>query len=496
MSSLGKIIVIDDDLSRRQRLADLFSFLEYPCQSSDFVSWFQNKESALSGEDEAVVLLGSSELPISIEKLLSDFQAADPNIPVVSLEQWSEVESLNQNLSSMLIAHLQYPLVSTSLISVLHQAQVYRQRRQSANGQLQLWEDHARLFNHLVGTSVPMQHVRSMMAQVADRDVSVLITGESGTGKEVVARNLHDSSSRKDKPFVPVNCGAIPADLLESELFGHEKGAFTGAVSTRVGRFELAHGGTLFLDEIGDMPLPMQVKLLRILQERRFERVGGNRTLEVDVRIIAATHKDLEVMIEDGTFREDLYYRLNVFPLEMPALRERIEDLPLLLNELILRVANNGLGKIKLDAIAIKSLSCHGWPGNVRELANLVERLAIMYPNEIIGFNQLPGKFQHLQDDEIPEYIQVDAQLAAAIPVAAVTGVVAGAVAGTAAGTDGVSLPAEGVDLKNYLADLEQGLIEQALNETDNVVARAASLLKIRRTTLVEKMRKYGIQRK
>ncbi|MEH6625178.1 MAG: sigma-54 dependent transcriptional regulator [Motiliproteus sp.] len=493
MSGLGKIIVIDDDASRRQMLGSFFSFMEFECLTQDFVTWFQQDNANILTKSEAVVVLGNSNLPISIEKLLTDLQAADPNVPVITLGDWDETAALNSNLSSMLIASLQLPLISTSLISVLHQAQVYRQRRQSANGQLQLWEDHARLFNHLVGASKPMQHVRAMMAQVADRDVSVLITGESGTGKEVVARNLHQSSSRKNQPFVPVNCGAIPADLLESELFGHEKGAFTGAISTRIGRFEMAHGGTLFLDEIGDMPLPMQVKLLRILQERRFERVGGNKTLEVDVRIIAATHKDLEIMIEHNTFREDLYYRLNVFPIEMPALRERADDLPLLLNELLRRADVSGLGKIKLDRSALESLSRHPWPGNVRELANLVERLAIMHPGGIIGFNELPAKFRHLSEQELPDYL--NASLQAPLPDdTAANGL--GQLSSPNNHLGSTSLPVEGIDLKGYLATLEQQLMEQALTKSDGVVARAADLLQIRRTTLVEKMRKYGIQRK
>ena len=213
------------------------------------------------------------------------------------------------------------------------------------------------MFRSLVGNSAEIWRVRRMMGQVAAKEVSVLITGESGTGKEVVARNLHLNSSRADKPFIPINCGAIPRELLESELFGHEKGAFTGAVSSRAGRFELADGGTLFLDEIGDMPLSMQVKLLRVLQEKSFERVGGINTLQSDVRILAATHKDLEQMIESGEFRQDLYYRLNVFPIEMPPLRARAEDVPLLLNELISVMESEGRGSVRFNSGAIVACS-------------------------------------------------------------------------------------------------------------------------------------------
>jgi sigma-54 specific flagellar transcriptional regulator A len=322
------------------------------------------------------------------------------------------------------------------------------------------------------------------MAQVADKDVTVLITGASGTGKEVVARNLHYNSPRRDEPFVPVNCGAIPSELLESELFGHEKGSFTGAISTRQGRFELAQGGTLFLDEIGDMPLHMQVKILRVLQERSFERVGSNTSIKTDVRIIAATHNNLEDMIEAGTFREDLYYRLNVFPIEMPCLRERVEDIPLLLNDLITRMETEKRGSIRFNSAAIMSLCRHEWSGNVRELANLVERMTILHPYGVIGVQDLPEKFRHVDpgdEDDIAEVIQ-SASINSAQPKIVNM-------------SDTALLPVNGVDLKEYLTKLEKDLIQQALDDSNSVVARAADKLHIRRTTLVEKMRKYGLQK-
>ena len=302
----------------------------------------------------------------------------------------------------------------------------------------------------------------------------------------MVARNLHYHSPRQQQPFVPVNCGAIPPELLESELFGHEKGAFTGAISSRAGRFEMAQGGTLFLDEIGDMPLNMQVKILRVLQERTFERVGGNTTIEVDVRIIAATHKNLEQMISDGDFREDLYYRLNVFPIEMPALRERVEDLPLLLNELISRLENEQRGSIRFNSAAIMSLCQHGWAGNVRELANLVERMAIMYPFGVVGVKDLPPKFRYVEleqdvSDDGADITDTQPNLEAMKHILNVD--------------VKPLLPLDGIDLKAYLADLEQHLIQQALDEAKGVVARAADKLQMRRTTLVEKMRKYDLNR-
>jgi len=340
----------------------------------------------------------------------------------------------------------------------------------------------ALLFRTLVGGSPQVQVIREMMSQVADKEVSVLITGESGTGKEVVARNLHMASSRRESPFVPVNCGAIAAELLESELFGHEKGAFTGAISTRAGRFEMAEGGTLFLDEIGDMPLNMQVKILRVLQERCFERVGGNKTLSSNVRIIAATHRNLENMIEEGTFREDLYYRLNVFPIEMPSLRERTDDIPLLINELVKRMEQEKRGSTRFNSASILSLCKHPWSGNVRELANLVERMAIMNPNGVVGVQELPAKYQHIDvDDDVLDQAIAESALETHTNMANVS--------------DTTLLPESGIDLKEYLTNLERSLIQQALDDAGGVVARAADRLSIRRTTLVEKMRKYELQR-
>jgi sigma-54 specific flagellar transcriptional regulator A len=319
--------------------------------------------------------------------------------------------------------------------------------------------------------------VRKLIEQVADSDANVLILGESGTGKEVVARNLHYYSSRRDKPFVPVNCGAIPGDLLESELFGHQKGAFTGAINDRQGRFEMAEGGTLFLDEIGDMTLQMQVKILRVLQERTFERVGSNTSLMSDVRIIAATHKNLEEAIGKNEFREDLFYRLNVFPIEMPSLSARVEDIPLLVNELVRRIEYENRGSVRLSPGAIYALCQYSWPGNVRELANLVERLAILHPFGVVDAGDLPEKFRN-SDGEPSEQL-LDALVGSQL---------------TADDLD-PRLPRNGMNLKEHLSHLEVSYIKQALADSGGVVAHAAKRLGMRRTTLVEKLRKYGMQR-
>jgi sigma-54 specific flagellar transcriptional regulator A len=291
-----------------------------------------------------------------------------------------------------------------------------------------------------------------------------LVVGETGTGKELVARSIHELSARSGGPFVPVNCGAIPAELLESELFGHEKGAFTGAIATRQGRFEMAAGGTLFLDEIGDMPLDMQVKLLRVLQERTFERVGSTTMLKADVRIIAATHQNLEALVEAQKFRMDLFYRLDVFPIRTPPLRDRVSDIaPLIAHQLTQLPESDGLA---LTDAAVQRLEQYPWPGNVRELMNLVERLTILHAGQVVDVQQLPEKYRFGSDSALSEQ---------------------------AGSLD--RLPDEGVDLKDHIARMEMQLIQEALDRENGVVAKAAALLGLQRTTLVEKMKKLGIQR-
>lgn len=484
MSVQPSVLIIDDDLLGRSSLSAAFSFLEKPCCFFTFVDWLQSVEKSANLQRVSVVFLGQSQLPISLEKLINDLQIQLPNVVVATLGDRSERDAMPEEVKSLLAGHLDLPCTYPQLIDLLHKAQVSQQQLSS-----NMTSDAVNLFSSLVGASDGMLQVRKAMHQVSKRDVNVLIRGESGTGKEVVARNLHDHSRRKDGPFVPINCGAIPADLLESELFGHEKGAFTGAVCSRAGRFELAKGGTLFLDEIGDMPLPMQVKLLRVLQERKFERIGGTKVIEADIRLVAATHKNLEAMIEAGTFREDLYYRLNVFPIEMPPLSARQGDLPLLIEALISRLKSQGCDPIRFHPSALESLQLHPWPGNVRELANLIERLAIMYPNSIVGVSELPERFRHISEPD-PERYQVVENSSAEKEI----------------NTDALvmpnspyslgQLPVDGVDLKQHLEGIERSLIEQALNVNNGVVARAADSLQIRRTTLVEKMRKYGMQRK
>ena len=466
------VLLVDADDVRRQQLGTVLSFMGIP--------WQEVVESDLDMAIETAGPLQGILAGELRERALSELLAAHPRLPFLSLMPASHG-------CSNFIGVAEAPFTYESLTRHLHFCQAFI----SLHPRHQTHDKGQTLLRLLVGKGRGIQEVRRLIGQVAETDANVLILGESGTGKEVVARAIHELSARSAGPFVPINCGAIPAELLESELFGHEKGAFTGAIAARRGRFELAQGGTLFLDEIGDMPLPMQVKLLRVLQERQFDRVGGGKAVQADVRVIAATHRDLEAMIRTQAFREDLYYRLNVFPIETPPLRDRADDIPLLLQELLNRHAEQHKGIIRLTQRAMESLMQYAWPGNVRELSNLIERLLILYPNQIVDVADLPGRYRLLpcepRDERLTEMDERDALAAVfqsppeldpgiAIPLP-------------------MQLPQEGVNLKEMLADLEVELIRQALESQDGVVARAADLLSMRRTTLVEKMKKYGMSK-
>lgn len=481
----NKVLVIDDNQSRGHDLKILLDFLSETTLVTASDVWQTAVAQENGGEDYVAIFIGDySNSRQDLAELLKDVRAWNDELAIVMLgdDNQNAADILEDLYRFMVIATMSVPPTYNKLVDTLHRSQLYREAQSTSKRQPLRRPVH--LFRSLVGTSREIQNVREMMAQVADKDVSVLITGESGTGKEVVARNLHYNSPRRDKPFVPVNCGAIPAELLESELFGHEKGAFTGAINSRAGRFELAEGGTLFLDEIGDMPLNMQVKILRVLQERCFERVGSNKTQSVDVRIIAATHRNLEQMIAANNFREDLYYRLNVFPIELPSLKNRSEDIPLLINELVSRMESEQRGSIRFNSAAIMSLCQHDWSGNVRELANLVERMAIMHPYGVIGVQDLPSKYRHVDVIE-EEFAYAAPQPQANLPAGA----------NYVSMNDTPLLPEQGIDLREYINKLEMSLIQQALNDCGGVVARAADRLCVRRTTLVEKMRKYDMQR-
>ena len=373
----------------------------------------------------------------------------------------------------------------------------------------------ARNVPSFVGESDAIKAIRNLLPVVAASNSTVLITGESGTGKEIVARSLHELSPRCGANFVPINCAAIPKDLIESELFGHKKGAFTGAVTDRVGRFELAHNGSIFLDEIGDLPLELQVKLLRVLQERVVDPVGGTRPVAVDVRVIAATHRDLEAEIAAGRFREDLYYRLNVLPLNTPPLRERSEDVPTLLTFFAKHHAAAGEAPISFASDFMEALKSYSWPGNVRELSNLIDRFSTLFAGQklelrnfassllpkglaalkavsdqnpslplefeesavLLGNQDNPhagGIFEEAEEDEPPLQNEVEHMtfLSEGLPV----------------------LPPEGLSLKHRLAEIERDLIAQALSRTKGNVSQTARILNVQRTTLIEKIQKFGLR--
>jgi len=386
--------------------------------------------------------------------------------PVVLLVDKTDFNQYEIIVQAPFISGLCFQSDYYSLAQVLDQARMHNKRERRMQ---------TRECQPLVGSSNAIERINLMIDQVADTNASVLIQGDPGTGKEVIARNIHAQSSRSEKPFVPINCGAGSPDLLASELFGHETDSLSGATSARQGRFELAEGGVLFLDEIGDMPVTVQVKLLRVLQERCYEKVGGSQSIRTDVRVIAATHYRLEELIAEGRFREDLFYRLNVFPIEVPPLCERKSDIPLLIEEMIARMELDNRGSVRLSKKATGMLQQYHWPGNVRELANLIERLAIQFPHGVVDSKDLPAKYQ----------------ASAVIEV----GNASATLDGNASGLPARQLPGDGFDMKKYLTDIEVSLIEQALLQTNNVVARAATMLNMRRTTLVEKMRKYDIER-
>lgn len=469
------LLLVEDNDQQRQKFAVI---LEFVAQGAVNVTDSSRALDFLDDRTEAV-LLGNCGSTERLVELFNEIKKKSESTPIVLFLAEDSDRSLDKNMVQSAFAMLNLPLRYSELSDLLQRAEVFNLgRKRGGGGGVNL-----DLFRSLVGNSRGVIEVRKLIEQVANSEATVLILGESGTGKEVVARNLHYHSVRRDKPFVPINCGAIPGELLESELFGHEKGAFTGAISTRRGRFELAEGGTLFLDEIGDMSMHMQVKLLRVLQERTFERVGGNNTIIADVRIVAATHRHLEEEIKKGRFREDLFYRLNVFPIEMPPLRDRAEDIPLLVNELILRLEHEQRGSTRLKPEAVLALTHYHWPGNVRELANLMERLVIIYPFGVVDSGDLPSKFQAGIEggSELPPV--------SAIPLTAT------AVPTQAEYAPFARLPREGLDLKEHLTQLECDLIKQALDDSGGIVAQAARRLKLRRTTLVEKLRKYGLQR-
>ncbi|MDP9014366.1 MAG: sigma-54 dependent transcriptional regulator [Pseudomonadota bacterium] len=514
----AKVIVIEPSDSQARNLETLLRFLDLqPVHVHNLAEFRQYQKT--ESHDWLALIVGKDTIAEQGRELVAELRAMALPLALIYLSA-DGLPKIAESSGDLAWFHLDFPVKQRRLSAVLDQAQNIRKGHPTQPGTHRFRPS---------GTSRAMRAVHRLIEQVAPHDTNVLILGESGTGKEMVARHIHELSHRAGHPFVPVNCGAIPADLLESELFGHEKGAFTGALSTRLGRFEFAEGGTLFLDEIGDMSLQMQVKLLRVLQERTFERVGSNRTMRCNVRIIAATHRDLDSAIGSGRFREDLFYRLNVFPIQMPPLRERLEDLPVLIEHLVQRQTQMAGRHIRLDKQAMNCLARNPWPGNVRELSNLLERLAVLFPEQTVSPDDLPERYRNRgvagwAGSGVRVFPSL-AAVAAAEPAAEATpaalaedthdalsmteilemvgaedsgapGVATPDVAAPGVDTQDAAdatLPRGGIDLKNHMSAIEIGLIRKALREADGTVAGAARLLNIRRTTLVEKLRKYRL---
>jgi sigma-54 specific flagellar transcriptional regulator A len=490
--ALPCILLIDDNKTRSQQLEIILWFMEYRVETLDS----SNYVSSVCEFDQLFgVFIGHG-----INKqaaIIRDIVDKAGKIPVVLLIDKGTSLQVSAALNNDAFQVLEWPVTYPGLKLITDKISVSYGRQDSGQQQAiqrssldrRGYDRRFSALDRLKGNSQAIVNIRKSIDQVAASDATVLILGESGTGKEIIARALHDASLRRSKLFVPINCGAIPGELLESELFGHEKGAFTGALSTRQGRFEMAEGGTLFLDEIGDMPMSMQVKLLRVLQERSFERVGSNKTIHCDVRVIAATHRRLENEIKESRFREDLFYRLNVFPIEVSPLRDRAEDIPLLVKDIIACMEVSNRGSVRFTNASLAVLMQYEWPGNIRELANLIERMAIIYPNEQVDVVNLPEKFQQYK---VPDEIGITAKT---VNIDFIDPPEKIAVNDTIENLSAVltQLPEQGMDLKEYLTVMEGDLIRQALNECNGVVAHAAKRLNMRRTTLVEKLRKYDL---
>lgn len=457
----GAALTISDDKNIVDKMVTVFEFIGCEVALADSVKSIKEE---IDKDRNFLIALISLSNEDEQKKVISLLNKDVPSLPIYVLSEESEPDK-QASVAKGVTGNLKFPIQYRELLGRIRQAELERKSSRSSNA----------FSTTLTGNSPEIKKIEALIRHVSMTDANVLLLGESGTGKEVVARGIHHLSLRTDRPFVAVNCGAIPPELLESELFGHEKGAFTGAISTRKGRFELAEGGTLFLDEIGDMPMPMQVKLLRVIQERTFERVGGTKIITSNVRLIAATHQDLEKRIGEGEFRMDLFYRLNVFPIELPPVRDRVSDIPLLIKKFSVRMELEHRSPIEFDESAIEALSQNPLPGNVRELENLVERLAILYPGETIGNTQLPQRYQLQQagiQDPPGESLSSPANHLALSPL----------------NTD------EDIDLKSYLAALEKSIIYEALEKADWIVAKAAKSLSLQRTTLIQKIRKLDIK--
>ena len=466
----ARILIADDEISVRKVLAATLRREGYDVVSAqngeEAIQLLRATESPDTGEPFELVVSDVRMPLVDGMELLAKVKKRYPDLPVVMLTAHGTVDMAVQALKVGAFDFVTKPYEREEFLTIVRNALSHHAKDLEETRTSETERPH----KFLVGESVPMQEIIQVIEKVADTPSTVLITGESGTGKELVAMALHQQSSRKDEPFIRINCGAIPPTLIEAELFGHEKGAFTGAVASKPGRFELADNGTLLLDEIGDLPLEMQVKVLRALQESTFERVGGVRSISVNVRLIAATNKDLQKAIADGEFREDLFYRLNVVPIGLPPLRDRKEDIPQLVASFLDKF-NERLGR-NVESIseeALHTLISYTWPGNIRELENIIERTMLFSDNSVIGVNDLPPEIVVQVKGEGPRFI-----------------------------TNPLRLDDQEASMKDIVRkatmEIEHDLILKALEETGGNVTHAARKLKISRKSLQIKMKELGIR--
>lgn len=453
-----KVLILDDDSSLRTALFRVLSKKNLNVITSANI---EEAKLLIQGDQALDLAIVDMNLPDGNGlEFMEHLKLIYPQIQVIILTGYGSIEHAIKATQKGAFHFITKPFNFEELLSLIDKALEHKNLQQE-NKQLKSFIDKKYKFDQIVGQSEGIHHVLDLVERVADSEATVLITGNSGTGKELIAKAIHYNSSRASGPFIPINCGAIPSELLESELFGHVKGAFTGAITNRMGRFELADGGTLFLDEIGDLIPSLQVKILRALQEKSFEPVGGMKTINVNVRVIAATNLNLEKAVNEGRFREDLFYRLNVIPISIPSLNERKTDIPLLLSHFLLQY-NKSKKLLGFSEKALASLTLYPWPGNIRELENLVERICILKGEGIIELQDLPIKYQtKIEKKEEMTFEEI---------------------------------PENGLDFNSAVDAYENSLILKALEKTGWNRNQAAALLRLNRTTLVEKIKKKGLK--
>lgn len=441
MDSQNRYILINDDCECCQYTSHAFTLLRLPLNKVTLSNLCAEPELL----KDAYTLIACTNSENQQAKRLREF-AARYNTSIISFN-----ERLDDNEAASCF-YLKMPFSQFEIKYALSQSAKFKDEDQ------EVFDSHP-IFNRLIGTSSHIRKIKSMIKQVAASDSTVLILGQSGTGKDVIASCIHKISKRHSNPLVPINCGAIPSELMESELFGHEKGAFTGALTRRAGRFEMADTGTLFLDEIGDMPLPMQVKLLRVIQDRMIERVGGNQSIKIDVRLIAATNKHLEELIKENRFREDLFYRLNVFPIRIPSLAERSDDIPILISYYLDKIYERIKHKVGFTKNVVEILCEYPWPGNIRELENFLERMVILYPDRIVDENDIDPMYKSNKTVSTPSESHK-----------------------------------ESININEYIAEIEEQIIKVALEKSNGIISSAAKYLHLKKATLLEKMKKYKLE--